>query len=208
MLALTALCLAGNHVIGRTVHADIPPLGLSFWRWMAGALVLSPFVFFSSPLRSWQSQNPLLVFIQDALYPAERAWHAAFTGMTRAWQRYVGLSGAEEENQFLRSELAGLQSRIMDYEEQVLENEHVRVWKSIILPNQPLALHRHDHGRTIVALKGGTLDVVDGKGQTIKKMTWETGKAYWLDVDPPGQQHGDLNRGTEAIEVIVVEMKK
>ena len=23
------------------------------------------------------------------------------------------------------------------------ENEHVRVWKSIIMPNQPLALHRH-----------------------------------------------------------------
>src|SRR5688572_25528772 len=88
------------------------------------------------------------------------------------------------------------------------ENEHVRVWKSIIMPNQPLALHRHDHGRTIVALKGGTLDVVDGRGQTIKKMTWETGKAYWLDVDPPGEQHGDLNRTTEPIEVIVVEMRK
>ena len=46
------------------------------------------------------------------------------------------------------------------------ENEHVRVWKSIIMPNQPLTLHRHEHGRTIVALKGGTLDVVDAKGQT------------------------------------------
>jgi len=88
------------------------------------------------------------------------------------------------------------------------ENDHVRVWKSIILPNQPLALHRHDHGRTIVALKGGTLDVVDGKSQTLQKMAWETGKAYWLDVDPAGQQHGDLNRGKEPIEVIVVEMKK
>lgn len=88
------------------------------------------------------------------------------------------------------------------------DNAHVRVWKSIILPNQPLALHRHDHGRTIVALKGGTLDVVDGQGQTLKKMTWETGKAYWLDVDPPGQQHGDLNKGTEPIEVIVVEMTR
>jgi hypothetical protein len=88
------------------------------------------------------------------------------------------------------------------------ENEHVRVWKSIIMPNQPLALHRHDHGRTIVALKGGTLDVVDAKSQTLQKMTWESGKAYWLDVDPAGQQHGDLNRGKEPIEVIVVEMKK
>jgi hypothetical protein len=88
------------------------------------------------------------------------------------------------------------------------ENSEVRVWKSIILPNQPLALHRHEHGRTIVALKGGTLDVVDGSGKTLKQMTWETGKAYWLDVDPAGQQHGDLNKGTQPIEVIVVEMKK
>jgi beta-alanine degradation protein BauB len=88
------------------------------------------------------------------------------------------------------------------------DNEHVQVWKSIIMPNQPLALHRHDLGRTIVALKGGTLDVVDGSGKTIKQMTWETGKAYWLDTDPAGQQHGDLNRGTTPIEVIVVQMKR
>src|SRR5688500_12184197 len=88
------------------------------------------------------------------------------------------------------------------------ENEHVRVWKSIILPNQPLALHRHDHGRTIVALKGGTLDVVGEKGETMKKVTWESGKAYWLGPDLPGEQHGDLNRGAEPIEVIVVEMRR
>jgi hypothetical protein len=88
------------------------------------------------------------------------------------------------------------------------DNLHVQVWKSIIMPNQPLALHRHELGRTIVALKGGTLDVVDAKGKTLKQMTWETGKAYWLDADPPGEQHGDLNRTKEPIEVIVVQMKK
>ncbi len=82
------------------------------------------------------------------------------------------------------------------------------MWKSIIMPNQPLALHRHDHGRTIVALKGGTLDVVDGKGQTKSQMTWESGKAYWLGADPPNEQHGDMNRGKEPIEVIVVEMRR
>jgi quercetin dioxygenase-like cupin family protein len=87
------------------------------------------------------------------------------------------------------------------------ENSEVRVWKSIIMPNQPLALHRHDHGRTIVALKGGTLDIVDGKGQTTKQEKWESGKAYWLDADPPGTQHGDLNKGKEPMEVIVVELK-
>lgn len=88
------------------------------------------------------------------------------------------------------------------------ENENVSVWKSIILPNQPLALHRHDLGRTIVALKGGTLDVVDANGKTMKQMTWESGKAYWLGPDPAGEQHGDMNRGKEPIEVIVVQMKK
>ena len=87
------------------------------------------------------------------------------------------------------------------------ENSEVRVWKSIIMPNQPLALHRHDHGRTIVTLKGGTLDVVDAKGATLEKMTWETGKAYWLDADKAGTQHGDLNTGKEPMEVIVVELK-
>ena len=88
------------------------------------------------------------------------------------------------------------------------DNENVRVWKSIIMPNQPLSLHRHDFGRTIVVLNGGSLDIVDGAGKTMKTLQWETGKAYWLDKDPVGEQHGDLNRGTAPMEVIVVEMRK
>ena len=88
------------------------------------------------------------------------------------------------------------------------ENADVQVWKSIIMPNQPLSLHRHDFGRTIVALKGGTLDIVNAQGETVKRLTWETGKAYWLDKDPAGEQHGDLNRGTQSIEVIVVQQRR
>jgi hypothetical protein len=88
------------------------------------------------------------------------------------------------------------------------ENDNVRVWKSIIMPNQPLSMHRHDFGRTIAVLKGGSLDIVDAAGKTIKTMQWETGKAYWLDKDPAGEQHGDLNRGTTPIEVFVIEMRK
>ncbi len=88
------------------------------------------------------------------------------------------------------------------------DNDHVRVWKSIILPNQPLSLHRHDYGRTIAVLKGGTLDIVNAQSKTMKSLKWETGKAYWLDADPAGEQHGDLNRGKEPIEVIVVEMRR
>ncbi|MFI0415410.1 MAG: DMT family transporter [Candidatus Thiodiazotropha sp.] len=43
-LVLTAFFLASNHVIGRGVHDLIPPVGLNFWRWTAGALILLPWV--------------------------------------------------------------------------------------------------------------------------------------------------------------------
>lgn len=88
------------------------------------------------------------------------------------------------------------------------ENDNVRVWKSIILPKQPLAMHRHERGRALIALKGGQLKVVDKDGKAINTYNWETGKAYWLDADPAGQMHGDLNDTSETIEVIVVEMKR
>ena len=44
LLTLTMACYAGNHVIGRAVHGELPPLGLSFWRWVFGAAILFPFV--------------------------------------------------------------------------------------------------------------------------------------------------------------------
>ena len=86
------------------------------------------------------------------------------------------------------------------------ENDSVAVWKTVIAPNQPLSMHRHDHGRVIVALKGGTLEIVPESGQPYT-VTWETGKAYWLSPDAPGTMHGDVNRGTDAIEVMVIEMR-
>ncbi|MDH3272735.1 MAG: hypothetical protein OEN56_15460 [Gemmatimonadota bacterium] len=86
------------------------------------------------------------------------------------------------------------------------ENEHVEVWKSIIMPHQPLTMHRHDNPRAIIALKGGTLTVTSDTGES-HDMTWETGSAYWLEADPPGEMHGDVNEGTEPVEVIVVQLK-
>ena len=86
------------------------------------------------------------------------------------------------------------------------ENGHVKVWKSIILPNQPLSMHRHDNPRAIIAVKGGTLTLVSDAGDE-RDMVWETGSAYWLDIDPEGELHGDVNKGSEPMEVIVVQLK-
>ncbi len=88
------------------------------------------------------------------------------------------------------------------------ENEEVKVWKSIIMPNQPLTMHRHEHGRTLIALTGGDLKVVDPAGKTLNTYHWQQGKAYWLDADPPGQMHADVNETSRPIEVIVVELRK
>ncbi len=86
------------------------------------------------------------------------------------------------------------------------ENEHVEVWRSIIMPNQPLTMHRHDNPRAIIALNGGTLTVTTDQGESYD-MTWETGSAYWLEADEPGEMHGDVNEGDEPVDVIVVQLK-
>ena len=87
------------------------------------------------------------------------------------------------------------------------ENEDVKVWKSIVLPNQPLTMHRHDHPRVIIALNGGTMKIVDSTGKS-EEHVWETGKAYWLPMNPPGTMHADVNAGDKPIEVMVVELEK
>lgn len=43
ILTLSQLCFASNHIMGRLVEGHVPPVGLSFWRWFGGALILLPF---------------------------------------------------------------------------------------------------------------------------------------------------------------------
>jgi quercetin dioxygenase-like cupin family protein len=86
------------------------------------------------------------------------------------------------------------------------ENEHVRVWKTVIMPNQPLKMHRHDCARVVVGLKGGSLTKLEDTGET-SELIFETGKAYWLNEDPPNTLHGDVNESNEPIEVMVIEIK-
>lgn len=93
------------------------------------------------------------------------------------------------------------------YRVPMFENDEVKVWKTVIVPKSPLSMHRHEHGRTIVVLKGGTLTIVQDTGEK-RTVDWKTGEAYWLDADPPGnKQHADVNETNETIEVMVIESK-
>jgi beta-alanine degradation protein BauB len=89
----------------------------------------------------------------------------------------------------------------------LLENDEVRVWKSVIVPNAPLTMHRHEHPRVIVALSGGTMNIVEQNRPT-EPHIWESGKAYWLPANPPNTMHADVNAGDKPIEVVVVELKR
>src|ERR1041385_4155000 len=85
-------------------------------------------------------------------------------------------------------------------------NEHVKVWRSVISPNAPLPLHRHEHGRVIIALQGGTMKIEEQTGAS-ETQVWETGKAYWLPANSPNTMHRDNNAGDRPIVVMVVEVK-
>ena len=85
------------------------------------------------------------------------------------------------------------------------DNADVKVWKSVIVPSAPLTLHRHEHPRVIIALRGGTIRIVEQDGK-FDQQVWETGKAYWLPANPPGTMHTDSNVGKEPTEVMVVEL--
>ena len=86
------------------------------------------------------------------------------------------------------------------------ENEKVKVWRTTIPPNQPLKMHRHEHGRVVVGLKGGTLTKIEEDGRT-SPLVFETGKAYWLEADPESELHGDVNESHNPIEVMVTELQ-
>ena len=87
------------------------------------------------------------------------------------------------------------------------ENENVKVWKSVVMPNAPLTMHRHEHPRVIIALSGGTMKIVESDGKS-ESHVWETGKAYWLPMNPPGTMHADVNAGDTPSEVMGVELEK
>ena len=86
------------------------------------------------------------------------------------------------------------------------ENSAVKVWKSLVLPNNPLPLHRHENPRVIIALRGGSMKILEESGKS-EVHEWQTGKAYWLDANPQGTRHQDINVGDRPIEVMVVELQ-
>lgn len=43
LLTVAILSWAGNSLMGRAVHAEVPPIGLAFWRWTTALVLIAPF---------------------------------------------------------------------------------------------------------------------------------------------------------------------
>jgi drug/metabolite transporter (DMT)-like permease len=43
LMLVPGLVWAGNAIVARAVAAEVPPIGLAFWRWVIAALVVAPF---------------------------------------------------------------------------------------------------------------------------------------------------------------------
>lgn len=88
-----------------------------------------------------------------------------------------------------------------------IENQDAHVWKVQIPPKKSTVMHRHNHPRVVVALAGGDVRIVTLSGQA-RVVRWQTGKAYWLPADPPGEYHSYANDGARPIEFTFIEFEK
>lgn len=52
LLTLAPFFWSGNWIIGRALHEDIPPMGMTFFRWLFAVLILAPFAL-PPLLRDW-----------------------------------------------------------------------------------------------------------------------------------------------------------
>lgn len=75
------LCWAGNWVVGRAIHEQVPPLALNFWRWAASLLLILPVAWV--PLRA---QWPLMLRHWKWVLPMAAIASAIFQSMV-----YLGL---------------------------------------------------------------------------------------------------------------------
>ena len=75
-LTIASACWGGNIFIGRLVHAEVPPVGLSFWRWVLALAILLPFAWphlkrdWPEIRQHWRSLALLAVFGMAAFHTA------------------------------------------------------------------------------------------------------------------------------------------
>ncbi|NBQ52747.1 MAG: rod shape-determining protein MreC [Proteobacteria bacterium] len=93
---------------------------------LIASAVIAPFFFLSSTMKPWRGDRVNSIVGQEIIHPAMSTWHGMSTYLASVWQSYIALSGAAEENHQLKEKVAILQTKLMDYEEQVRQTARLR----------------------------------------------------------------------------------
>jgi drug/metabolite transporter (DMT)-like permease len=95
MLVLAVLFWAGNFILGRAFHGEIPPVALAFWRWLGAALLVT-----MPALRYLRRDRQALLKSWPILLLLSTLGIAAFNTLA-----YTGLQYTEAINAFLMQSL-------------------------------------------------------------------------------------------------------
>lgn len=68
LLVMASFFWSGNYIVGRLVHEKIPPIGLSFWRWLFASIIIF-FIAKSYLIQDWEKikKNLPLLFLLSFL---------------------------------------------------------------------------------------------------------------------------------------------
>lgn len=88
-----------------------------------------------------------------------------------------------------------------------LENDQVCIAKIIIDPYEEIGLHRDIYQQVVVAMKGGTITRLEADGSETP-VEFPTGVAVFRDKDPENVFHKSVNRSSESVELIVIQLKE
>ncbi len=93
----------------------------------------------------------------------------------------------------------------LEYELQ-FENDQIAVSKIKIMPKEEIGLHRDVLPQIVIALKGGTITRLEADGSETD-VHFPTGKAVYRGIDPENELHKSVNKGSEPVEIISIQLK-
>lgn len=106
---------------------------------------------------------------------------------------------------FLGTLLLSATAHGLDYEVQ-FENDQVHVSRLRVMPHEEIGSHRDELPKVVVALKGGIITRLESNGTTTE-VNFPTGIAVFREADPPNDFHKAVNKSSEPIELITIQLK-
>jgi hypothetical protein len=93
----------------------------------------------------------------------------------------------------------------MEYE-MLLDNDKVRVSRVKIMAGEEVGLHRDEYPAVVIALQGGTITRLEADGTTTD-VVFPSNVPVFRPIDPPDLLHRSVNSSSNAIELIVTQLK-